>query len=383
MDVKLIVVSAKTGTKEILVKRPRIIGRAQGIGVVIPHPSVSERHCLLFDNAGLLMVQDLNSAQGTFVGGRKIVMAPLPPGAEFTVGPLTLRAEYSYLGNLDALPKTLYEEPETEPAPAPMPAAQEPNPPRPQDQWANEIPERRESEAPAEPNGAGREIPSFFGFGSNEGFPAVAQPAGLPEVSFAPPSEPSSPRPPADFPAISAKKPAPPTPPPLPKIVAEAPKPEFAQGPNFGHFAGAAGTDDEGSSAPGDEPALGIPGLVLDADIPNLPPIPPEPPAKKKSVGSLLDYFGKRPSRRKRAARLPIDNFGPPAGAGSDPPAAAGNASAAIVKPDPSAAKGDWSKDAPKYASAPPLPPETSAEPSSAPPERVDDDLSSFFKKLE
>jgi hypothetical protein len=310
-------------------------------------------------------------------------MAPLPPGAEFTVGPLTLRAEYSYLGNLDALPKTLYEEPEAEPALAPMPIPQEPIPHRSQDQWANEVPERRESEAPAEPTGAEREIPSFFGFGSNERFPAVAQPAGLPEVSFAPPTELSAPRPPADIPAISAKKPAPPTPPPLPKLVAEAPNPEFAQGPIFGSFPGAAGTDVEGSSAPGDEPELGIPGLVLDTNIPHPPPIPPEPPVKKKSVGSLLDYFGKRPPRRKRAARLPIDNIGPPAGAGSDPPAAAGNASAAKAKPIPPAAKGDWSKDAPKYASAPPLPPETSAEPSSAPPENVDDDLSSFFKKLE
>ena len=79
-------VGGKTGTIEIVVKRPKIIGRAQGIGIVIPHATVSDRHCLLFDNNGLLMIQDLNSARGTQVAGRKIVMAPLPPGAEFTVG---------------------------------------------------------------------------------------------------------------------------------------------------------------------------------------------------------------------------------------------------------------------------------------------------------
>jgi hypothetical protein len=383
MDVKLIVVSAKTGTKEIFVKRPRILGRAQGIGIVIPHPSVSERHCLLFDHAGLLMVQDLNSAQGTFVGGRKIIMAPLPPGAEFTVGPLTLRAEYAYAGNLDALPKTLFDEPEAEPATAPLPPAPEPIPDNHQEPRQDEDSERREGEAPAEPMNPTQEVPSFFGFGSNEGFPAVAQPAGLPEVSFAPSAESISPKPLAEIPAISAKKPTPPKPPPLPKTAVQSPAPHGAQAPNFGAFANLAETAADESSVPGDEPEMGIPGLVLDTDVPNPPPVPPDPPAKKKPGGSLLDYFSKRPPRRKRITRLPMDGLAPPVEAVPPPPTAAENGSAGKSKPMPPAAKSTWSEEAPPFAAAAPFSPSPSAEPSPAPPESVDDDLSNFFKKLE
>jgi hypothetical protein len=60
------------------------------------------------------------------VGGRRVKEAPLPPQAEFTVGPLTFRAEYQYEGDLSKLPApVLAEEEATAPAvaAAPLPRA--------------------------------------------------------------------------------------------------------------------------------------------------------------------------------------------------------------------------------------------------------------------
>ncbi len=289
MDVKLIVVSAKTGTKEIFVKRPRILGRAKGIGIVIPHPTVSQRHCLLFDNGGLLMIQDLNSAQGTFVGGRKIIMAPLPPGAEFTVGPLTFRAEYAFSGSLDALPKTFFDEPEAEPVPTPLSASQEPIPHEhpqhlqgaaPVQQNNGKAPESRDGEVLSEPSAAAQEIPSFFGFESQENFPTVVQPRQQPGPSFTPPAAPIVTKQHADNPA-DAKKHQPPMPPPLPKVP-ELPGPGLATGPSFGDFAPPAGAGDEVASTQAMESEGGIPGLNVDSILSELPPVQQQPPLKKK-----------------------------------------------------------------------------------------------------
>lgn len=204
MDVKLIVVSGKTGTKEIFVRRPKILGRAKGIGIIIPHASVSDRHCLLFDNNGLLMIQDLNSAQGTHVGGRKIVTAPLPPGAEFTVGPLTFRAEYSYPGNLNALPKTLYAEAADSESAAASSAANDSSNGRAIGEAANsvaieappiffnwETAEHGASAETATPSaGVPEKTPPFFGLGNHEAYPAAAQQSQQPKVPFNPPSVP-------------------------------------------------------------------------------------------------------------------------------------------------------------------------------------------------
>jgi hypothetical protein len=58
------------------------------------------------------------------VGGRRIKEAPLPPEAEFTVGPLTFRAEYQYDGDLSKLPSPVWAEEEaTAPSAAAEPAA--------------------------------------------------------------------------------------------------------------------------------------------------------------------------------------------------------------------------------------------------------------------
>jgi hypothetical protein len=380
MDVKLIIVSAKTGTKEISVKRPRILGRTRGIGIVIPHPMVSERHCLLFDNAGLLMVQDLNSEHGTFIGGRKVIMAPLPPGAEFSVGPLTLRAEYIYSGNLESLPKTLYDEPEGEsvaqstptvPQDGQVPAEPSSAPPTPVVFTAPPAPLPPDTSTPAA--SASPQATSFFGFDGNGSFPAVAQPAELPQVSFAPSPQPVAAAPQTNAPAAAAKKPQAPIPPPLPKAV-EPPRPEPVQEPDFGGFTGGYGESDGTTPEQIADAGLAIPGLDVDAMLSSPLPVQSQQPVKKKSSGSFLDYFSKRPPRRKRVVILPTDAIAPLANGNPSPPAPANPQPSAPAKPVPPPAR----------VAAPPVPPiEPPMAINAPPPEEVDDDLSSFFKKLE
>jgi hypothetical protein len=432
MDVKLIVVSAKTGTKEIVVKRPRIVGRARGIGIVIPHPAVSGRHCLLFDHNGLLMVQDLNSEHGTLVGARKIVMAPLPPNAEFTVGPLTFRAEYAYSGNLDDLPKTLFLETEAvpaaaEPASGGVSAVQPHNEPTARPTGGDAVdtspnalhradagakqPETGDTAITAgtiPANGAPAEFPSFFGLENNASYPVVVPPTQQSQAvqqAIAPQSSPSAhqrphvqtPLTPAgaesqasrphpekvpDNAKKAARKPVekapPPLPPPAPQTAHE-PGREFAPVPDFGAFADGTSATDGEPLAPVQESETGIPGFVVASVLPQHQPATPEPPMKKKPSGSLLDFFSKRPPRKKRILRQPPSGAEPATDAPSNPatPATPPVAPAAKVQ---HIKRGAWAEEVPNVT--PPSSPGAPLEPNPAPPDSVDEDLSNFFKKL-
>jgi predicted component of type VI protein secretion system len=108
MEAKLTVVAGKTNKKCIPLTPPTKIGRSRDADLTIPHPMISREHCELFEADGLLMVRDLGSLNGTMMGGRRIREAPLPPLAEFSVGPLTFRAEYQYEGDLNKLPAPVW-----------------------------------------------------------------------------------------------------------------------------------------------------------------------------------------------------------------------------------------------------------------------------------
>jgi len=112
MDAKLIVVGGKASKGTISLKLPTVIGRSRQAGLTVAHPMVSRKHAELSETAGLLMIRDMGSLNGTVIEGRRIKEAPLPPDAEFTIGPLTFRAKYEYKGDLSKLPATvLAEEP--------------------------------------------------------------------------------------------------------------------------------------------------------------------------------------------------------------------------------------------------------------------------------
>jgi len=132
MEVKLVVVLGKTNKDGVTLKLPSIVGRSREADVTVAHSLISRRHCELYEADGLLMVRDLDSLNGTVVKGQRIREAALPPDAEFSVGPLTFRAEYEYDGDLDSVPPPeLFDEDQpvarpVEPAaPPPMPQPQE------------------------------------------------------------------------------------------------------------------------------------------------------------------------------------------------------------------------------------------------------------------
>jgi predicted component of type VI protein secretion system len=108
MDAKLQIVSGNTTKDVVSLKLPTTIGRGKDASLTIAHPMISRQHCRLYESQGVLMLQDLDSTNGTFLDGRRIREVPLPPDTEFTIGPLTFRVQYEYAGDLDNLPSPVF-----------------------------------------------------------------------------------------------------------------------------------------------------------------------------------------------------------------------------------------------------------------------------------
>jgi len=169
MQAKLIVVGGKASKREVLITTPAMLGRSREAGLSVSHPMISRKHCEVREVDGLLVVHDLGSLNGTYVGGRRVREAPLPPGAKFSMGPLTFRVEYDYAGDLNSLPPVVPDTDQAaelliqetaksnhapppakaaEPAPAaqPQPAAPVPPSPAPPPDAPLDIPEDDEEE---------------------------------------------------------------------------------------------------------------------------------------------------------------------------------------------------------------------------------------------
>jgi predicted component of type VI protein secretion system len=96
VEAKLVVVDGDAKVRQYELQLPTVIGRSRSTDVRLGHPLVSRQHCEVFEVEGLLMVRDLGSLNGTFVGDTRIAgeAIPVEPGDSFTVGPVTFRAEY-------------------------------------------------------------------------------------------------------------------------------------------------------------------------------------------------------------------------------------------------------------------------------------------------
>lgn len=96
MDVKLVIKSGSRKTRFVRLRSEEtIVGRKPGCDLRIPSAEVSRRHCRLSFRDGYLTVEDLRSANGTFVNGtavkdRQIVR----PGDLLVVGPVTFLVQY-------------------------------------------------------------------------------------------------------------------------------------------------------------------------------------------------------------------------------------------------------------------------------------------------
>ncbi len=94
MDVTLVVVGGKTHAAEVKLSLPTVIGRGPDCKVRLPQPLVSRRHCELFEAQGRLIVRDLDSMNGTYVGSQRVEEAELPHEGLLTIGAVTFRAIY-------------------------------------------------------------------------------------------------------------------------------------------------------------------------------------------------------------------------------------------------------------------------------------------------
>jgi hypothetical protein len=143
---------------------------------------------------------------------------------------------------------------------------------------------------------------------------------------------------------------------------------------------------DAGGEEPSDrggELEPGIPGLVIDQSPP-APPLPKlEEPVKKKPSGSFLDFFSKRPTRRRRLTHLEPDSVAPIDGEVPIPVVPESKPSAERTKQTPAAAKGVWSDVTPNVSAVRNPQVDQPTEEKPAKPDSVDEDLSNFFKKLE
>jgi pSer/pThr/pTyr-binding forkhead associated (FHA) protein len=95
MEAKLVVVGGKAQATEFPLQLPAVVGRSRTADLVLGHPLVSRQHCELYETDGRLMVRDLGSLNGTFIGDTRIQDAAiLSPGGLLTIGSVTFKAVY-------------------------------------------------------------------------------------------------------------------------------------------------------------------------------------------------------------------------------------------------------------------------------------------------
>ena len=71
------------------------LGRGKRCTLRIPSGEVSREHCRLYEADGYLMVEDLESVNGTLINGTEIEDAEvIRPGDLLTVGPVTFEVQY-------------------------------------------------------------------------------------------------------------------------------------------------------------------------------------------------------------------------------------------------------------------------------------------------
>lgn len=67
-----------------------VLGRAPPADVVVPMPVLSRRQCAFDFSSGEIVVEDLNSACGTYVNGERTGRAALRAGDEVSMGDLVI-----------------------------------------------------------------------------------------------------------------------------------------------------------------------------------------------------------------------------------------------------------------------------------------------------
>lgn len=92
MQATFVVVEPNLTPNEYTVELPATIGRGREAHLKFTNGLLSRRHCEVVEEEGEIVVRDLGSRNGTFIGGRRVQSATLSPGELITVGGITLRA---------------------------------------------------------------------------------------------------------------------------------------------------------------------------------------------------------------------------------------------------------------------------------------------------
>ena len=105
MQIELIVREGQQPGRTFQVERGdhKTIGRAPDCDIRLPDQGVSRRHCTIENLGREIQVIDLDSANGTYVNGKLVEVAPLRPGDQLAVGPTVLECrEIKPQSNLDS-----------------------------------------------------------------------------------------------------------------------------------------------------------------------------------------------------------------------------------------------------------------------------------------
>ena len=96
---KLVVLSpGMTGRTQELKADKTTIGRVEDNTFPIAEPSVSSHHCEVVLQGREVVVRDLNSTNGTFIGGEKVTEKVLKPGQILRLGQVEMRLEADAVG---------------------------------------------------------------------------------------------------------------------------------------------------------------------------------------------------------------------------------------------------------------------------------------------
>jgi pSer/pThr/pTyr-binding forkhead associated (FHA) protein len=91
---KLVLLSpGMTGRTHELKGEKTTIGRVEDNAFQIEEQSVSSHHCEVLLRGSDVIVHDLNSTNGTFINGEKVVESPIKPGQTLRLGQIEMRLE--------------------------------------------------------------------------------------------------------------------------------------------------------------------------------------------------------------------------------------------------------------------------------------------------
>jgi predicted component of type VI protein secretion system len=108
MDAKLILSKGPARSRMVRLRHPEtLVGRQRGCDIRIPSAEVSRRHCLLSFTQDGLTIEDLDSANGTFLNNQPVTQRQVVrSGDELRIGPLTFTVQFAGSPPTKAAPET-------------------------------------------------------------------------------------------------------------------------------------------------------------------------------------------------------------------------------------------------------------------------------------